>query len=87
MTSDNSGMEDDFKILIKKYLGLKDIGEVTENATLEMLGADSLDVFDIAREIQEEYNLKRDILDDLPDPGVTIGQIWNHVQKNRAYTP
>jgi acyl carrier protein len=81
-----SSIEDSFKQLIADNLGLKDIGAVTDNATINSLGGDSLDVADIAMKIQEEYNLKRDILDDLPDNDVTMKQIWDYVQKNRDYT-
>lgn len=76
-------IEDGFKRLIADHLKL-DLGKITDEATLDLLGADSLDRTEIAINIREEYDLENDLPDWADDKKTTIRQLWDYVQKQRS---
>ncbi len=53
--------------------------DVTDEATLEDLGADSLDAVEIIMAVEEEFAI--DIDDDEAEKITTVGQIIEHIEK------
>ena len=72
-------MEDKFRKILSDRIGI-DLENVTAEATMEDIGADSLDIVEIAMELEEAYAL------DMPeDPKFrNVGELWQYVQDNRG---
>ncbi|MDR0199798.1 MAG: acyl carrier protein [Streptococcaceae bacterium] len=56
----------------------KDKGEITPETTFEALDADSLDVFQIINDIEDEFNIEVDTDADLK----TVGELVTYVENN-----
>ena len=72
-------MDERFKEIIAESLSIEDLEKITESATFDSLGADSLDIVETSMEIEEEYDIK------FPDDykPATLGELWNYVEKNK----
>jgi acyl carrier protein len=75
-------IEERFKRVIAEHLHV-DLGKVADDATIELIGGDSLDAVEIPMLLQEEYDLKEDFPDSLYEKKTTVRNLWDYVQKYR----
>ena len=66
-------MDEKFKEIIAGCLSVDNLEKITESATFDSLGADSLDIVETSMKIEDEYDIK------FPDDykPVTLGELWN----------
>ena len=72
-------MDEGFKNIIAKQLGIDNLEEIADNSTLDSLGADSLDIVEISMEIEDKYNF----LFPKEYKPTTLGELWGYVEKNK----
>ena len=73
-------MDEKFKEIIAKSLSIDNLEEITESATFDSLGADSLDIAETSMELEEKYEIS------FPDDykPATLGELWNYIEKNKG---
>ncbi|MDP3026851.1 MAG: phosphopantetheine-binding protein [Nanoarchaeota archaeon] len=73
-------MDEKFKGIIADCLSIDNLEKITESATFDSLGADSLDVVETSIEIEDKYDIK------FPDDykPATLGELWDYVEKNKG---
>lgn len=63
------------------------VEDLTEDTSLEDLGADSLDVVELVMMLEDEHDIYIDEVDDDFDSINTIGDLVKVVERNRASRP
>lgn len=73
-------MDEDFKKLIAENSKIDNLEEMTDNATLDSLGADSLDIVEISMEIEDKYKMM------FPEDykPTTLGELWKYVEEHKG---
>lgn len=73
-------MDERFKKIITENLSIDNLEEITESATFDSLGADSLDIAETSMALEEEYEMS------FPNDykPATLGELWNYVEKNKG---
>ncbi len=72
-------MDEKFKKIIAETLSIDDLEKITESATFDSLGADSLDAVEASMEIEEKYDMT---FPDKYNP-TTLGELWKYVEANK----
>ena len=73
-------MDERFKEIIAENLNITNLEEITESATFDSLGADSLDIAETSMALEDEY--KMSFSDDYKP--TTLSELWDYIEKNKG---
>ena len=68
------------KAIIVEQLGVADTAVTMEASFIDDLGADSLDIFELVRAIEEEFDIE--IPDSDAEKVVTVGDVVDYIKEN-----
>ena len=73
-------MQDTLISLVAKQLGKEEADVSMESHFIDDLGADSLDTVELVLELEEHFDIE--IPDDVASTLLTVGDVYNNLEKN-----